>query len=87
MAPIVHTIPQAHHEITEYPLSRPFEWRNPVTLGPKARLRLAVEAAAPLIDPRTFDEGAALARRIAVEGKAMTWKVILQIRATYAAAI
>lgn len=51
-------------------------------VGPKARLRLAVEAATPLMEPSTLEEGAALARRMAVAGKAMTWKVILLINAT-----
>ena len=53
----------------------------------KCRLKLAVDAATPLIEPKTLEEGAALASRIAVAGNAMTWKVILLINATYAAAI
>lgn len=51
-------------------------------VGPKARLRLAVEAATPLIEPSTLEDGAALAKRMAVAGKAMTWNVILLIKDT-----
>lgn len=81
-APIKQTRPQAHHASTEWPLSSPLECRRPVIVGPKARLRLAVEAAAPLIEPRTLDVGAAFARMMLMAGKVMTWKVILLIRAT-----
>jgi hypothetical protein len=59
----------------------------PVTVGPNDRLKPAMEAATPLMEPSTVDDGAAFARRIAHEGNAITWRVIFPNRAAYTAGI
>jgi hypothetical protein len=59
-----------HHARPEKPNLRPREYRIPETVGPKARHRLAVEAATPLIVPRSNNEGAELVRRMAFAGYA-----------------
>ncbi|KAL9622374.1 MAG: hypothetical protein Q9160_003216 [Pyrenula sp. 1 TL-2023] len=57
MAPMAQTSPQIHHASPPHPVLRPAEWTSPVTIGPKARARQAVDAATPLIVPRTSIDG------------------------------
>ena len=73
-------IPFIHQASPVHSMVKPQAWERPDRVGPNARARLAVEAATPLIVPKTSEDGAALVKRIALDGKAVTWKVILHSR-------
>lgn len=72
-----------HHARPEYPSRSPAEKRNPETVGPKARERLAVEAATPLIVPSIRSEGAELVSKIALLGYAIVANVHFQMTTPY----
>lgn len=86
-APAIAMIALHHHARPEYPSRSPAEKRNPETVGPKARERLAVEDETPLIVPSIRSEGAELVSRMALLGYAIVANVHFQMTIPYTPAI
>jgi len=86
-APAIATRALHHHASPEYPNLRPAEKRKPDTVGPKARERLAVDAATPLIVPNMRSDGAEFVSKIALAGYAIVANVHFQMTRAYTPAI
>lgn len=70
MAAIVAIALLVHHGSPRQPKDRPADWISPDKVGPNPLHRLAEEAAVPFKVPKTLLEGAELASKIWIGGKA-----------------
>ena len=69
-APMLAMMPNSHHGVMTYPLSRPQVKAAPPMAGPTARPMAEMETANPLSVPRMRSETAELVSKITEQGNA-----------------